>query len=118
MRSTPPIARGRHAARRCTAIVLSALFLFGCASVEFERTEREAGTFHSSAWCLTFLGIDLPSNALMTARANASDSALPNMEVVSETRRPYLGRFNWILNLFSIRFASVEGTWGFPTHEP
>ncbi len=99
-------------------LALAAMLLLGpgCASVEFDRTETEAGTFRSKAWSMTILGLDLPGNALMMARANASDSALPNMEVDSETRRPYLGRFNWLLNIFSIRFASIEGTWGFPTH--
>jgi len=88
-----------------------------CASVQFDRTEEEAGVFHSSAWSMTFLGLELPGSALMIARANASDSALPNMEVSEETLRPYLGRFNWLLNIISIRYASVKGTWGFPTHE-
>ena len=102
---------------RALGLALGLGLASSCASVQFDRTEKEAGVFHSSAWSMTILGLDLPGNALMIARANASDSALPNMEVTEETRRPYLGRFNWILNIFSIRYASVDGTWGFPTHD-
>jgi hypothetical protein len=107
----------RRPGRAIATLFTAVLLVTGCASVDFKRTETDAGTFRSSAWSVTLLGIDLPSKALMVARANASDSGMVNMEVTAETQRPYLGRFNWVLSIFSIRYARIEGTWGFPSQE-
>lgn len=112
-----PLRSKRSPGRAIATLLAAVLLVTGCASVDFKRTDTDAGTFRSSAWSFSLLGLDLPSNALMIARANASDSAMVNMEVTAETQRPYLGRFNWILNILSIRFARVEGTWGFPSQE-
>lgn len=103
---------------RLPAALLGALLLgSACAGLRFERTTPNAGTFESKAWSFTILGMDLPGGALMTARANASDSALPNLEVQREILRPYLGRFDFLMSLLSVRYARVEGTWGFRDDE-
>lgn len=47
------------------------------------------------------------------ARENASDSNLPNLVVTDSSQVPYLGRFDWILDIISFRWARVEGTWGY-----
>ena len=86
-----------------------------CASVRFERDTPTSGTFHSTAWAFTLAGFDFPSPAVLIARGNASESGLPNLEVRNESVQPYLGRFDWLLDLIMIRRASVRGTWGVPS---
>jgi len=120
LRKAPPsvsstaVTRPRTA-RRPLASALLALLLFGaCASLTFDRTTEGAGTFKSSAVSFTLLGMHFPSGAMMSARANASDSTLPNLEVNREVLRPYFGRLDFLLNILSVRYARVEGTWGFP----
>ena len=46
--------------------------------------------------------------------AMAQDANLPNMEVAETTVTPYLGPFDFLLDILSIRWAKVEGTWGYP----
>ena len=98
--------------------VAAAALLFvvsSCASVSFERDTPTSGTFRSTAWAFTVGGFDFPSPAVLIARGNASDSGLANLEVTSENVMPYLGRFDWLLDLIMIRRAEVRGTWGVPS---
>ena len=83
-----------------------------CAGVSFEANGETSGTFHSRALCMTVLGHDFPESALMLARANASDSQLPNMVVSEERVFPYLWRLDFLLDILCVRWASVSGTYG------
>lgn len=84
-----------------------------CASVHFTRETESSGTFTASGLAITLFSIDIPKRALDIARENASDANLPNMEVTRATVFPSLGWFDWILDIASIRYARVSGTWGF-----
>lgn len=88
------------------------LVLAGCASLSVEPTDEGSGTFRSSAVSFTFLGRDFPQSALLLARANASDSQLPNLVVNEERVFPYFWRFDFLLDILSLRWASVSGTYG------
>ena len=83
-----------------------------CASLEFEPTDADSGTFSSSAVAFTFLGRDYPQGALLVARANASDSQLPNLVVTEERVFPYFWKLDFLLDLISFRWAIVRGTYG------
>lgn len=85
----------------------------GCSSLKFERSSESAGTFVSKGVALTLFSIDIPKSALNIARENASDANLPNMEVSEAVVTPYLGWFDWLLDIVGIRRARIEGTWGF-----
>jgi hypothetical protein len=91
--------------------------LSSCASVEFKRDSQTSGTFVSTGWSFTILSYDLPKGALKIARENASDARQPNMVVTDATVVPYLGPFDVLLDIISIRYARVIGTWGFPPTE-
>ncbi len=96
--------------------ILALAFLFmatACASVRFKRDTQTSGTFRSSGWAFTIGSIDLPKPAIDIARENASDANLPNLEVETVLITPYLGWFDWILDLVSVRYARITGTWGF-----
>ncbi len=94
-------------------LAAACLALGACASVEFQRDSETSGTFVSTGWSVTILSYDLPKSALNIARENASDARQPNT-VVEETRvRPYLGKFDALLDIFCVRHATVSGTWGF-----
>lgn len=84
-----------------------------CASVSFDRQTQTSGTFRSSAVAVTLLGWDLPKRAVDIARDNASDAGLVNMQVEHVNVVPYLGWFDWILDIAGVRFAMVRGTWGY-----
>ncbi len=84
-----------------------------CASVEFERHTQTSGTFRSWGLGVTMLSIDLPKPALDIARENAADAKLPNLVVEKVVVFPYLGWFDWLLDIFSVRYARINGTWGF-----
>ena len=71
-------------------------------------------SFSSSAVAFTFLGKDYPAEALRLARANAADSTLPDMIVRKEWVFPYLWRLDFLLDIISVRYARVTGTWGKP----
>ncbi|MAF67517.1 MAG: hypothetical protein CMJ84_17905 [Planctomycetes bacterium] len=98
--------------RLATALLLAQL-LGACGSISFQRQTEDSGTFHATGWAVTLFSVDLPKSATNIARENISDADLPNMEVQSVKLRPYLGEFDWLLDLICIRRASVEGTWGF-----
>jgi len=84
-----------------------------CASVDFERDTESSGTFAATGWALTLFSVDLPKSAVNIARENVSDANLPNMVVQDVKVVPYLGRFDWLLDLISVRRAKLTGTWGF-----
>ena len=98
-----------------TIILVPALLCLtaGCSSLKFERTSESAGTFVSKGVALTLFSIDIPKSAINIARENASDANLPNMEVSEAVVTPYLGWFDWLLDIVGIRRARIEGTWGF-----
>lgn len=100
-----------RAATRFVA-VLGLLACPACASLDFEPTDAHTGTFRSSAVAFTFLGNDFPQSALLLARANASDSQLPNLVVTEERVFPYFWRLDFLLDIVCIRWASVSGTYG------
>jgi hypothetical protein len=85
----------------------------GCASLEFTRETETSGRFRSSGLALTVFGYDFPSGALQIARDNASDARQPNTVVTSQRVFPYLGSADWILDILSVRWARISGTWGF-----
>ncbi|MEX1023584.1 MAG: hypothetical protein WD226_00785 [Planctomycetota bacterium] len=109
----PRVTRALLNATACLPLLLGSTAIVGCASVDFERTSPNAGEFRSSALSLTFFGFDFPTHALLAARANASDAQQPNTEVSYERVFPYFGAFDWLLDLVSIRWAVVRGTWGY-----
>ena len=84
-----------------------------CASVRFERTTETSGTFESHGTAFTIFSIDLPKSSEMIALENASDAGLANMRVESVNVFPDWGWWNWVLDILSVRRATVRGTWGF-----
>jgi hypothetical protein len=98
--------------RAAIACALSTATLTSCANLEFERDTVTSGTFESTATSFTLFSFDLPKGAMLIARENVSDANLANM-VVTETRvTPYLGPFDWLLDIIGVRWARVRGTWG------
>jgi len=97
----------------CTPVLLLACAASGCSSLSFQRQTETSGTFSSSGWAMTLISVDIPKSALQIARENASDSNMANMQVEKVLVVPDFGGFNWILDFFSIRYARIEGTWGF-----
>jgi hypothetical protein len=89
-----------------------------CASIRFEPTDEDSGTFESSAVAVTFLGRDFPQSALALARANAADSELPNLLVQEELVFPYFWRLDFLLDVVSVRWATISGTYGPPDEAP
>ncbi|NOT31433.1 MAG: hypothetical protein HOP15_13380 [Planctomycetes bacterium] len=94
------------------AALLSALTGSSCAGIEVAPVDATTGTFHSSATAFTFLGLDFPQSAMLLARANAADSQLPNLIVTRERVFPYFWRLDFLLDVISVRWASVQGTYG------
>ena len=102
-----------HAACTLALVAAAGLHTSSCASVSFDRRTQTSGTFRSSAVAVTVLGWDLPKRAVDIARDNASDAGLVNMQVENASVTPYFGWFDWVLDIFSVRFANVRGTWGY-----
>jgi hypothetical protein len=100
-----------HAAGRSLALA-SLLLCSACATLKFEPTDARGGTFRSTALSFSFLGHDLPQSALLLARANASDSQLPNLVVTHEHVFPYFWKLDFLLDILSVRWATVSGTYG------
>lgn len=94
-------------------VLLVTVTAASCASVSFDRRTQTSGTFHSTGVSLTILGWDLPKRAIDIARDNASDAGLVNMQVEHASVTPYFGWFDWVLDIVSVRFATVRGTWGY-----
>jgi hypothetical protein len=102
---------------RLGSALLLALLASSCASLDFEPSDGARGTFRSRALAFTFLGHDYPQSALLLARANASDSGLPALEVERERVFPYFWKMDFLLDVISVRYASVSGTYG-PAEKP
>jgi hypothetical protein len=101
---------------RCRAALFALLLLLAlpsCGSVSFKRKTETSGTFSSSGWAFTIFSVDIPKGALQIARENASDSNLANLTVEEVRVIPYFGAFDWLLDIISVRYARVSGTWGF-----
>ena len=94
--------------------VLVAVLVSSCASLDFQRTTETSGTFTSSAVAFTILSYDVPAPAQSIARGNAADSGRPELVIEDEVVFPYLWRLDWLLDIISIRYARVSGTWGTP----
>ena len=97
--------------------VLLGFLASSCASLSFEPIDATRGEFTSTALAFTFLGSDYPQSAILLARANASDSGLPAMEVERERIFPYFWKMDFLLDILSLRYASVSGTYG-PAEKP
>lgn len=93
------------------AVPLAALS--SCANLEFTRTTPTSGTFRSTGFSFTLVSWDLPKAARLIAQENASDANLPNTQVKSDVLFPYLGPVDWLLDIVGVRYAVIEGTWGF-----
>jgi hypothetical protein len=100
------LARARIVACVCAMLAAS------CASLSVDPADEGRGTFRSSAVAFTFLGRDFPQSAILLARANASDSRLANLVVTQERIFPYFWRLDFLLDVVSVRWASVQGTYG------
>ena len=98
--------------RRFTA-GLACLLLSACASLSFERDTQSSGTFRSAGWSFTLFSVDLPKSALNIARENASDANMPHLVVEQVVVMPYLGPLDFLMDILSIRYARISGTWGF-----
>ena len=98
-------------------LALAALALSACTSLSIERDTLTSGTFESRAWGFTILSWDLPKAALDTARENASDTRLLNLQVEEVDITPDWGWWNWVLDILSVRVATIRGTWGFRGNE-
>jgi hypothetical protein len=109
-RSTRPLLGGFWLA----ASLAVATSLSSCASVEFTRETATSGTFVSTGVGFTFFSIDMPKSAIDIARENASDARQPNTQITEAGVWPYLGWFDWLLDIVGVRYAKVSGTWGFP----
>jgi hypothetical protein len=103
------------AATACALLV--ALSLASCTSLDIERDTLTSGTFRSRAWAFTILSWDLPKGALDSARENAADTRLVNMQVRKVKVTPDWGWWNWVLDILSVRVATIGGTWGFSGEE-
>src|SRR4051812_6420547 len=87
----------RQLARFACASAL--LVLASCANLSFERNTATSGTFESSGFAVTLISFDLPKGAMLIARENASDANLANMIVTDTVVFPYLGPFDWLLDI-------------------
>ncbi|MDF1839055.1 MAG: hypothetical protein P1V35_14400 [Planctomycetota bacterium] len=108
-----PVSRAPRGLAIC---LLLALLAPACASVSLERSTQTSGTYESEGWSFTLFAIDMPSGALSIARENAADFHLANTTETSAKVTPDLGWFNWVLDIISVRKATVKGTWGFADH--
>jgi len=102
------------AARLLGALALTIALSASCASVEFKRNTETSGTFRSTGFSFVMLAIDIPKTAVQIARENAADAQLANTEVEEVFVFPYLGWFDWLIDLLGFRYARISGTWGFP----
>jgi len=100
----------------CAALALCVLAT-GCrgpwGGLDIERQTQTFGEFKSTGWSLTILGWDLPRHAMQNARDNIADARLDNVQVEEASLRPHFGYFDWILEILSVRYAKIEGTWGY-----
>lgn len=109
----PQSNRSQRPLATLSGLALCSLVLGGCASLEFTRDSPTSGEFRSTGFSFTILSWDLPKGARLIAQENASDANLPNTVVERDTVFPYLGPVDWLLDIIGVRYAVIEGTWGF-----
>jgi hypothetical protein len=105
-----------HRSTRLSASVVGALLLAvlpACAGVSLDRTTETSGTFSSYGFAFTILSSDFPKGAMLVARENASDANMANMEIKDSILFPYLGPFDFLLDIIGFRYARIRGTWGY-----
>jgi len=81
--------------------------------VEFVRDTQSSGSFVATGTGFTLFSVDVPRSGLDQARENASDAGLHNLVVTEVSVWPYLGAFDFLLDIISIRTATIRGTWGY-----
>lgn len=104
---------GRPQPARVLAAAALAFSLAGCASIDLTRETQSSGSFVSKGFAFTIASIDIPRPALLIARDNAVDARLTNMRVTHSSVTPNLGWWDWLLDIIGVRWATIEGTWGF-----
>lgn len=107
----PPLA-GR--ARLVVLLLVAGTGASSCTGLSVDQESPTHGTFRSTATSFTFLSLDYPAPALSIALGNAADTTLPDLVVRSERVVPRLGYLDWLLEILSVRYAVVSGTWGEP----
>lgn len=100
------------------AALALALSLCGCASIDLTRDTQTSGRFVSKGFAFTIASIDVPRPALLIARDNAVDARLTNMQVTHSKVTPDLGWWDWLFDIIGLRWATIEGTWGFSGEAP
>lgn len=113
----PPAGGVEHKFPIAVLTLALSIALASCSSVSFVRESESSGSFVSTGWSFTLFSVDLPKSALNIARENASDANLPNTVVQEVTVGPYLGALDFLLEIVSVRYARLEGTWGFTGEE-
>ena len=113
--STP--RQARRVRTRALLVFAAAGALGACSSLEFRRSTQTSGTFTSKGWAFTIISCDIPKTAEQIARENASDANQPNLQITDVFVAPYLGAFDWILDIICVRYCRIEGTWGFGDSE-
>lgn len=108
--------RGRNRTRMFFAFAAAGA-LSACSSLEFRRSTQTSGTFTSRGWAFTIISCDIPKTAEQIARENASDANQPNLQITDVFVAPYLGAFDWLLDIICVRYCRIEGTWGFDGSE-
>jgi hypothetical protein len=108
-----PPERGPRRPMRLAALVCALALLSGCIHLDIQRETQTSGTFESTGWAFTFLSWDIPKAAHDIARENVSDARLPNVEITYSRVRPNWGWFDWIFDIIGVRYAKIQGTWGF-----
>ncbi len=101
------------ACRPGAAALLVTLAASACSSVEFTRDTMSSGTFEATGTGVTLFGVDIPRSGLNQARENASDAGMHNLVVTEIVVWPYWGPFDFLLEILSVRTATIKGTWGF-----
>ncbi|MCC6407728.1 MAG: hypothetical protein IT453_11215 [Planctomycetes bacterium] len=100
----------------CASLAL-VLVLGSCGSLSIQRDTETSGRFESTGWAVTILSIDIPKSSKDIARENASDSRLTNLRIDDNRTTPYLGWFDWLLDIVGVRYTKINGTWGFPAEK-
>lgn len=85
----------------------------GCSSIEFARDTESSGTFRATGTSFVLFSVDMPRSALNQARENASDAGLHNLVVTSAEVWPYWGPLDFLIEMFGVRYAVIEGSWGY-----
>src|SRR5262245_16788760 len=103
--------------RRLPAALLAPLLVAASSSLKLDRQTETSGTLVPKARSCTILSLDVPKTAEQIARENASDANMPNMLITDVKLVPWLGGFDWLLDILSIRYCRISGTWGFSAPE-